>query len=299
MATAIEQPYGRKAADDAADTKYWRTYYVSLASETDGPAGALAAIGLPAVGDSHPDDAAAIVRVRNAEPLDGDPKVFKVTIQYSKPAQQGWVPDPIARPVEVSWDFLHSTEDANHEHSYDPIINGRRIENTAGELFDPPVVRDVNRPVLRMSRNEAQFNPIAAVGFMDTVNSDVWLGVPIGMAKLSDIRATRFIENNIWYWRVTYEFHFKWDGWQARILNQGFRHWHRSLADQTKVFAEITDENGQAYSEPTLLAADGTVLPEGAAPVWRPLDDPTTYPSGYFSIYRELPFASLNLVYPS
>ena len=138
--------------------------------------------------------------------------------------------------------------------------------NSAGDWFDPPLVRDDSRPVLTIVRNEADFDPEIADSYRDTVNDDYFFGAAAGRVKCVSITGKQLFSADVlpggFYWVVTYTFQFNRDGWASPLLDQGFR---RLVSGSRR--AILVD--GQPASAPVLLDGSGGVLTPGDPPVYQ------------------------------
>lgn len=191
-----------------------------------------------------------------------------------RPNTDGDNDNPLARPPEVYWSFAQFQRPAEKD------TNGNAIKTSAGEAFVPPPERDDSRLILRYVRNQAAFDVALAVEYQDAVNSDEFLGVAAKKVKVASITAQDVWERNLLYWKVTYEFHFRNEGFQSKPLNKGFQYKLEADGEIVKV------PKGQPG---VLLAADGTILPEG---------DTATFggTEGGYDIYTPLPFSVFNII---
>ena len=64
------------------------------------------------------------------------------------------------------------------------------------------------------------------------------------------------------YWRVSYEVHFRPDGWRRRIADRGYRELIGENADKTAKYQEILDKNNLKVTSPELLNGQGRKLPK-------------------------------------
>ena len=206
---------------------------------------------------------------------DGDGMNWFVTVSYGGYDPTVFPENPLHRPVTVDWDF------AQFQRTVDEDETGTPVVNSAGDYFDPPVETDDSRPVLTLVRNEARFDPMLAMNYKDSTNSDLWFGIfPPRTAKCVNIKPKHILDPNIgWYWEVTYEFSFNFiDTWIRKILNQGMR---QLSLDQTKY--EHIMQKGGPITSPVPLDENGRELPAGTAPYFLE-----------FHILKEQAFADFN-----
>lgn len=184
----------------------------------------------------------------------GQSLAWKVVMSY-----ETWNPafnnvDPTANQPRVSWSY------ARYEKIADQDIYGNAIVNTAFDPFDPPVVKDANRPVLKVTRTEANFDHQWAGDLESALNTDTFAGYPAGMVKVSNISATdRWDPLQGQLWDVEYEFEFDVDGWNKNVLSSGYR----QLVSGNSV--NILDHNGSPITTPALLDASGAQIPPGSS----------------------------------
>lgn len=246
---------------DGAEDADWMVVHSRTA--TDG------AISVPQPYDPHPADPWAYVNHVAVAPGDG-PKQWIVNVTY-----KSWQ-NPLAAPPKVSWSFASSNEPIDRD------IFDRAVTNSARETYDPPISEDVDDILLRITRNEAGYNPMVALDYKNSINSDVFYGAAPGIAKLKNFSGDLQLGGPSEWYVINYEVQFRLDGWKRRMLDQGFRTYDSATGEYTT----IVDSKGKALSEPTLLDGNGNKLPNAS------IDSPV------FNVHetkRSLPFAPLML----
>lgn len=225
-------------------------------STTEAPFVAREATGIPDIGDSYPNR--SFLFCSSVTPIARTEKLFDIKVDYSTVQLHlkggGETENPLKVDPEVDWDFVVSSE------AVDRDIHDKPIVNSAGEPFDPPPVEDVYDFVLRVSRNERSFNENHARTFKNTVNSISFLGWPPKTACLKVYRGTRVVTGDYEYWRVSYEVHFREDGWEKRIADKGRREKIGTNEDGTPKTQVIADNRGIKVSGDTLLDGTGHIL---------------------------------------
>ena len=234
--------------------------------------------GIPRPGQRHPADPTAVCRNVDAKAI--SPIFFRVTANYYSPSggtnDQGESVNPLDMPPEISYGYESIMQ------MVDVDLDKKAIVNAAGEPFDPLLEIAVQRPVLRVTRNEATFPGALARAYggnRGAVNSDSFYGWPPKTALCRPITGADQRAGDVVYTRVTYEIAFDSTGWQPRPLNMGYRE---------KVDGElvvIKDKDGSPVSQPVALNADGTAKAAGA----------TVDRAGPFKIHPELSFSALRL----
>jgi hypothetical protein len=275
--------------NEKGERTYTRVFRVQTDSAYDGPLFVRLASGVPRIGDVYATstelDTGATVRTVDPQQDDDNPRLWIITVAYDSAVDQEQRDEnPLARPAEIAWDFQQYTRAVWKD------ADGKAILNSAGDYFDPPIEVDDSRPVLTITRNEAAFNPALAIDYQDAVNTDPFFGFAARQVKVAKISSQRAFENNVSYWRTSYEFHMRRDGWKVAVLDQGRRQKGQGgdaqgQTDPNKVY-QILDGSGQPISDPVPLDGAGRRL---ASP------GPTTAKFREFEIYKERPFAAFNL----
>lgn len=200
-----------------------------------------------------------------------DGLTWKATAEYGplEPPNE----DPLLESPDYDWDGV------TFEEVVDQDVDGLAVVNSAGDYFDPPITRDANRSVLTVTRNESSFNPGLADLYRDVVNSDTFAGAAPGTVKCSSIKGKWVPFPDLFaggYWQVTYVFHFKREGWNRVILDQGFR-----KLDGTTRKPILID--GEPASSPVLLNGLGDELTPGNPPEFLEFE---VYESAAFSVFN-------------
>lgn len=275
---------GRGGASDVSGGRsYVRRFRVLSNTALDGPNTIKGALGVR-YGDRYlsvnalESDKYSYVNSIDAQQEDGDALGWIVTVSYGPfdAITAGGGPDnnPLLQPIDVDWDYRSQEIVAEYDD------DGKPITNTAGDPFDPPIVIDDPRPLLRVVRNEATYNTSLVYQYRNAVNSDPFAGWPPQMARVIKIAGKSTFHYQVgWYWIVTYEFEFNPPtGYRPLILNMGMRKKSQAAATLDQV-VPIT-LNGHPISRPMLLTKAGYLA--------KPTDKP------YFvqpKILPELPFA--------
>lgn len=273
--------------DDTRNREYVQVFRVLVTSSLDGPEVAGSAIGIPRIWTPYipPSgvmDLGSWCRRVEAKPLDGG-YVWEVTCSYSSKLEKGDNrPDqqhdnPTQRPIEVEL----SIERIARPFEYDRM--GFAVQNSAGEVFDPPVMADEKYRVIRITKNQPpNFDHNRILNYVDTINSDRWFGYLRGQVKCADIRETLQWEGSFPFWRVTYTFHAKqaripkncrWGNkndkigkrvelsWSEFILDRGYREAVFNLdTAEYDLIPILNPDGGGTVSAPALLNGDGEAI---------------------------------------
>lgn len=223
------------------------------------------------------------------EPYEFDSKAKCISLSIKEQSESGeqgsvWLADaewstdaveksesPLDEPIRYSLRWEQTEKVVERD------IHGNAIANTIGDLFvDPPYTEQDELPILVAVRNfpatALEFLIALALDYKKSTNADIFLGAPVGTAKLKDIQTGEIQkQDDIEYYRVSFEFVFNADGWQPEILNRGHR---------------AKDADGNIYELPNKevsnLKQDGTVVAEGEQPYYIPFE--TLNPKSYFAL---------------
>lgn len=185
--------------------------------------------------------------------------LWKVSLEYSSnPGQSvinnnGLTSDPLAEPARISW----SGENFQQVAVVD--INDNPILNSAGDPYDPPLMKDFSRPVATIRKNISSA-PAWILTSHDAINSDEFvidgLKCLIGKAKLkrADIGEPQ-TKNGVTYRELTLVIHFSKDGWTRKVLDAGFR---RIYSGTSRELITITNSDGNEEYPPAPVPLDGS-----------------------------------------
>lgn len=181
--------------------------------------------------------------------------------------------NPLLRPAEISWDAVKAQVIAMR------AADGTTIRNSAGSLFDPPVMTEEVRLALRISRNQATFDANDILTYVGAVNETAWRGFPARCVRCMKLGADRNFESGIYFWKVTMEFEIRRDTWDLVLLDAGY--YEKQVDGKLNL---ITEDFGRVMNTPYLLNGLGRKLPEGNNPVYLA-----------FRLHREVDFTQLGI----
>jgi hypothetical protein len=272
--------------DDTRNREYVQVFRVLVTSSLDGPEVAGSAIGIPRIWTPYipPSgrmDLGSWCRQVTANPTESD-YVWEVTCRYSSKLEKGdRRPDqqnenPTLRPIEVEI----SMERVATPFEFDRL--GFAVVNSAGEKFDPPVMTDIKYRVIRISKNQPPtFDHNRILNYVDSINSDKWMGYNRGEVKCADIRESLQWEGSFPFWRVTYVFHARqaripkncrWGNkkdfigkkvelsWSEFILDRGYRELYESSPGVKKLRPIANPDGIGVVSTPALLNGEGVAI---------------------------------------
>jgi len=237
---------------------------------------AVAAVGIPALGEQHPSGAYSYAKTFSVTPM--GPTLWVVTAGYESVTAT----NPENEVVDVEWTDTTSTEPIDRDYSGRAIVtvNNEIVTGLTMELADQACV---------IRRRFATINLAAIAAYRHATNSDTFLGWPAGTARLVGFSA----KNQFSYgapnegWDVTARIQFRKglagatdaQAWYKRWRHEGF------YVKKNSRVVRAADELGQEFAKPVLLKSDGT---QETNP-----DNALFY---YTQIYDSLPYAGLGLV---
>ena len=285
-------PNGRSYSRNVNETRYTVAYTayqqpIATATEIDFEAAANA-FGLSR-GSTHPN-------VRNAWLVDLNGStdigtVWNAVATYSTNPGIAVInneDDPTIEPARISWDGENFQQVAFTDK------NNNLIVNSAGDPYDPPLMKDFSRPTCSVRKYMTSV-PAAILTYPDRINSDTFivdgLSVAPGKAKCKRISVSEMqTRNGIQFREVTIVLHFAADGWTRKVLDAGLRYKYFSTPDATYKRAPIVDKDEQGVQ--TYVTAPVPLDGNGVK-----LDDPSPSSCVYrsYDLDEALPFAVLPL----
>jgi len=295
---SVKETHEGRGGDSSRDSATLRRVFkVQTDSVRDGALVARDAPGIPALGDTYFDgtteNANYLAKNKSATNEDGSQKLWRVEVEYeTRTVTSG--PDPELIPPLRAPDYSWATGSSPQEMLLD--VNGKVVQNSAKQPFDPAVERNNSFRILTIGRNEASFNAYAMESYIDTLNSTPIFGYAAREGRIDAIDAVVEYDANYGaYWRVTYVIHFRKTSQWAPTIASDHRLWDISGAPTVDAPApgpwDITrrnvgttylkttgatkpsralDPSGVFLSDPVDLEANGT-LPAtqvGFTPYW-------------------------------
>lgn len=295
--TSVYQLFdGRGGSADANMARtYTRVYEVYVDSPYDDAVTAGTAPGyLPVMGEPHSEDLAAFVTNRDIQQDAADPLRWLVTITYTtqQPGTESVTApgeslqpngggsqapgdrseNPLARVAAWRVNFQTTQEPATVgfkvANNGDVAVLPTAILNSAGLPFDPPVMVEVSRPVVSVTKNIVNLDLNKLTDLQDSVNSKAWKSFPPRTVRVSGIEVNSAFENGVAFWSITYHFAVNWRTWDVQPLDAGFheRIQTASVPVATYEWREITDDHGAQGPYP--LDGNGRVLDPSQDPVY-------------------------------
>lgn len=280
----------RAATDRTRD--YVRTFNVIVSHREISPDLILFAAGVPRrwepyISAAGTVDAYSICKDVEVKQDNQDPYLFRVKAQYSNSVQRpdlNLIENPLLRPADVEWDTVMVPHPAWVDRAKKPIMN------SAEERFDPPLEYEEGRLQLTVTRNQAGYDALGYLKFVNTVNSKKWFGLQPGRVKCCSIKGKRQFESGVFFWPTTYVFQIRVqldegdnpadpaaskNAWAHRVADRGYMELaYGAYIDPAN--GELVEEywpvhmrdlrTGQALASPALLNGFGSRLRTGALP---------------------------------
>lgn len=210
-----EIPEARKAQNLRGVRTYSRAFHFSTSQDSEDAWD---------VG-SHPDAPVIGSTFRDAWCISSTPQcvsgrfAWRIDAEYS--SEHEVTEDPTAEPARITV----STEQFQKPFVIDKF--GNKVNNSAGDPFDPSVPIDDSRRIISVSKNLAA-HPSWILDYQDTVNSDSFtvrgITYAAGKGKLQRVSISdELSRNGTTYFVVQFEIHLQKNGWLVNILDAGFR----------------------------------------------------------------------------
>lgn len=235
----------------------------------------LSTSGLPLVYEVYPEDTRALCTNIEATPTgDETGTLWEAEATYSTQFDNQQQSNPILRPP------LYSCQSQQYTRPVARDTDGTPIMNLAGDYYDPPPEMDDARGTIIVSKNQSSL-PLAQMNYVNAINSDQFFNNGPGTWKLNAISSGNIqTEGGTTFYTVTYEFAYRPEGWQPRLLEIGY---NGLTADGKKVKFNS--------DRPRLLKDNGpSGVINGAHTVGK-TDDPSAAIFTKWKVYRELPFS--------
>lgn len=198
---------------------------------------------------------------------------YDITVNYSVPenianAESGSGDGGLGR-IEKAWSFNRYTLLLSVDEDNKPIAN------SAGDIYPEGLEVERFMPVLSITRNETNFEPLTAYQYIGSINLDEFYGAPKNHARCVDASGVlKYLPNGSTYWTVSYAFEFGFfphgKGWNAVILDTGFNEKIeiiKSGGGKETIKRKIT-LGGEPVSDPQKLNGKGGLLTEGQDPIF-------------------------------
>lgn len=221
-------------------------------------------------GNAHPDSIYYRCVRRTARRI--STVLFEVTADYETPEFDPGTsgtdtPNPLAVPALITYGTYSSDEPIDED------TNGAAIATVNGELFQG-ITRQVSDLQITITKNFATFTPAAFYLYIDSVNSDTFLGFPPGTLRVAGLDAKEVVQDDWRYAEVTASILARKPyrtsnarAWWKRIRHEGFYVKTSQFQDEPE---RATD--GSTPPEPVVMPVylddNGFRLAANAQPKW-------------------------------
>ena len=181
--------------------------------------------------------------------------LWQIELQYGtrNPLEHAIDGNPLHLPTRFSF------EPATEEVPAFEDVDGNPIVNSAGDPYDPPLMRRVLRAKLKVRRNESPsaVNLPTLLALSNTLNMAAWNGFPPKTVLLEPLQLPEAEFSQVtqqFYFPFQYEFSINFDTWVKQVINAGVRE-----LDSSGNLKQITI-NGQPVSNPVPLDKEGHAI---------------------------------------
>lgn len=276
------------ADETASELRYTETWGVETNAATDSSSTVLQYPGLPVIGVLYPGDARATCRRRVPQLMNftESRQYWEVVVEYSTKGEdedEDEKEEPLNRPAKWSGSFQQFQAIAEKDRDDKPILN------TAGDAFDPPLMKDDSRPVISCVKNFGSLNLNFWSSLRDVINSNSWGVFQEKTVKVMNISWDQKFHQNTVYYEVVFSFQINPDGWDAEILNRGYRQ-IENAGEEPKPITVSSKLGETLLTEPALLDQAGKLVPKSNLP------QGAHYVDG--KLYQKTNFSSLGIPQP-
>lgn len=248
------------------------------------------ALGLPRLGRRNPRDVRAFVVKVTPDQSEDTPYRWVVTVEYDSHPDLPTATNPDGAgqdPETVPENPLlrATTWKINGQKTSEPVINWRVVDalgnmavaftlpvNSAKLPFDPPLMCEVSRPVIRLTKNVPAVSMQFLLSLQDAVNDRVWQTLPKWTARIDNYDAQSKIEGGVAFVELSIDIALRRETWVSRLLDSGLMELGERQDPvtflQVPVWTKIRDPFGKDADTPQMLDGAGKRLKPGADPVF-------------------------------
>lgn len=278
----VTQMWSRKkggiASQDGRTFTYTQSDGFQVTTTADGTLSEIVThTDIPKVGQSL--SGAPFITVKSVTPTRISPIYWIVDVQSSGEAGSSEEPSPIDNTPTIKASSVESEAEIDEDADGNPIVttNNEPIYGVKKKIYDLS---------FSITRNFLAVNDDLANQYLDSVNSDTFLGFPAGRVKMTGYTYDVVFSDALVYYKVTGNFLARTPynttaekAWYARVRHEGFYEKVGSL------IVRAVDDNEEPVTKPVLLAEDGTRVTDPANAFWKE-----------FKRYQTLPYNALGFV---
>lgn len=243
-------------------TETWEYLVRTTQIETDVDAIESASYGgtsIPDEGDTHPINSDLICTAKSVERIDKTGLLWRVEVS--------WTSDTQAEAEEV-WNVEMSVTGTEFQQQAYQDKDGNPIVNSAGQPFEPGLTESFYDEEITVSFNSYSVNASGIEAARGKVNDQQITLTVNGVARTYEARHLKCVQAGYQtvysggnsYWRITYVFRSRVDGYTETVLDQGFA---ELVAGE---LVTIKDANGEPLNAQSMLDGAGAVSTDG--PHW-------------------------------
>lgn len=278
MASTVKGRIGwSMSRDEEGHRTYKVKWLVNSTSVDDGPAHALVATDLPAVGTAwgQGNDVDTWAKCRPTQSCTFRNKNeqgfwWEVEQTFStkpgKRCETESIASPLVEPMKISGGFSKYTEEVSKDK------DDKRIQSSSHELYRGSMVEfDSNRPTVSIGKNVLTLPLSTFAPMVDTVNDNILWGLPKRCVKLSNVSWSRELYGTCtFYYTINYEFDIRYDTFDRKVYDEGtkilnIKEMPQADKDEPAHFVRYKDVNGD-YSR-VFLDGEGSPLKKDDDPV--------------------------------
>ena len=259
--------------DKEGQRSYTVKWLVKSTSVYDGPAHAMTASGLPAIGSywnpgNDYDTWAFCTPQVTVQPLYKRERSYYWTVQNhfsTKPrerCQDGTVENPLDEPMGISGTFANFTREVTKDKDDNDILT------SSHEIIRGPAVEfDDNRAAVSISKNVLTLPLTTYTEMINTVNDSTLWGLSARKIKLSNVSWERVLYGTCsFYYTINYDFDIDFEGFDRTIIDEGTKvlkvGGNKNNPNDFEVYKDVNGENTRVF-----LDGNGSALGEGLDPV--------------------------------
>lgn len=329
MIVSVNEVFPRESSSSSNERTYTRHYQALSDVFNESELQVKIATGLPKRGQIHPEDGQAVCNSVTIKQNTDNPKVWECDIEYSTRVETNADVAPLLRPPQYSartykesqslvkaFKLLNQTGNyTGIEYRKSPIDVAPEnnlwvpVHTSAGQIFDPPLSKNVRYLELSITRNE-QMNPVNnMLLYVDTINSQLCNGYPAFTMYMDEISANltreEFEEQEYVFYEVNYRilvnprtWHMILTDYGSQFLNYTEYPTYLGISDNTTA---VTDAGEVSDTQPYQTVLDSnnranvTYLNGVGEPQQRPPGQPIKYFHRAYQIQEDRDFNLLNL----
>jgi len=120
----------------------------------------------------------------------------------------------------------------------DKDADGKRIANSAGDMYEPRIKKFEASPVVSVTINQITSPWAVTRQYVGMTNQNTWNGAPADTVMLRSLRGRYRVRNGIPFWQCTYTFEYRADTWKEELLDAG----KNQIVTRQSVTADNTNE---------------------------------------------------------